>query len=62
MEQNFLDYAADFYGPFSVDEFAERLGISTPELMEYLCDLLDENYDDIAEEMRYINVEEIEDD
>jgi len=61
MEQNFIDYAADFYGPFSVDEFAERLGVATSELMEYLFDLIDENYDAISEEMGYNKVEELDD-
>jgi predicted ArsR family transcriptional regulator len=49
----FLESLSDFYGSFSVDELAERLGVSTVELLEYLEDLLDESYDSLSEEMGY---------
>ena len=55
MPIEFIESVADFYGGFTVDELAERLGVTTFELFEYFDGLLDENYDDLSEEMEYNN-------
>jgi hypothetical protein len=48
-----LEYIADFYGDSTLDEFSDRLGITTFEMIEYLSDLIDDNIDDLEEEMLY---------
>ena len=53
LNHDFLECVSDFYGSFSVDELSERLGVSTIELLEYLEDLLDDNYDSLSDEMSY---------
>jgi hypothetical protein len=58
----FLEAFADFYGEFSLDEVADRLGLPTIELVEYFEDLVDENSDDISEEMSYNELKDEEDD
>jgi predicted ArsR family transcriptional regulator len=53
MDTEVLQIVADFYGGFTVDELAERLGVPTVEMIDYLEDLVDENFDALAEEMEY---------
>ena len=54
LDGEFLEHVADFYGGVSVDELAERLDVSTAELMEELEALIDANLDLIMEEMEYL--------
>ena len=49
----FIDCMADYYGEYTVDELAERLNLSTIELLEFVSDPIDENFDALAEEMEY---------
>ncbi len=56
LSDDFLDHVADFYGDFTVDQLAERLGLTTTELMEELEPLIDDNLFDLMEEMGYEEV------
>ncbi len=62
LDIEFLESVADFYGSVSVDEFVERLGVSTTDLMEIVEDLIFNNLDTITEEMEYDTNEAVEDD
>lgn len=54
----FLKAFADFYGSFSLDEIAERLGLDTVDVVEYFDDEIDNNLDFFQEEMGYIDEED----
>jgi ribosome assembly protein YihI (activator of Der GTPase) len=51
LDIEFLEQVADYYGSFSLDEFAERLGVSSVDVVMYVEDLLDRNLDVVKEEM-----------
>jgi ribosome assembly protein YihI (activator of Der GTPase) len=53
---------ADFYGSFSLDEVAERLDMTTTELVEYFWDEIDQTSDALAEEMGINDDDENEED
>lgn len=57
---DFLEAFADFYGSWSLDEVADRLGVSTVDLVTYIDGLIDDNYDDLSEEMSYNEEEQDE--
>ena len=61
LTNEFLEAFADYYGEFTLDELSDRLGVTPFELIAYAEDLIDENYDDFAEEMEY-NEEQDDDD
>lgn len=58
----FLEAFADFYGDHTLDELADRLGVSSYELAAFAEDLIDDNFDDISEEMEYNSETDEEDD
>lgn len=51
LSEVFLEACADFYGSFTVDELAERLGVPTVELLVEVEHLIDDNSDALEEEM-----------
>jgi hypothetical protein len=61
LDIEFLEQVADYYGSFSLDEFAERLGVSSVELLEEIEHLVEDSEDALREEMG-MESEEDEDD
>lgn len=53
LDVEFLEQVADYYGGFTVEQFAEKLGLDPEELMEEVGHLIDANLDVIREEMGY---------
>lgn len=60
MTSEFLEVFADFYGDTTLDELSIMFGVRPAELAAYMEDLIDDNFDELAEEMEYID-EEFED-
>lgn len=43
----------DYFGDWSLDEFAEMVGVPTSELMGYIADSVEESLDIVEEEMNW---------
>lgn len=62
LDEELLEHVADFYGSFTLDELAERLGLETVEVIYELEYWIEQRLDGLEEEMGYsYNIDEDED-